>query len=239
MINLTMLEEDRVPKVSVIAIDGPAGSGKSALADRLAKRLGFLFFDTGVVYRAVTWACLQRDVDLMSEDTVTEIARRIKIAVLRPTENDGRQYTVMADGEDVTWNIFLPVVDANVSVVSAYPNVRQALLEQQKAIARQGRVIMVGRDIGTVVAPDADLKIYLDASVEVRAGRRFLQARSRGIEASYEQILADLRRRDKIDSERQAAPLKMAPDAVMINTDDLTIDEEVEQVLALIRQREG
>ncbi len=227
-----------MPRVSVIAIDGPAGSGKSALADRLAKRLGYVFFDTGVVYRTVTWICLQRGIDLTDEDAVTKTAETVKISVLRPTKDDGRQYTVMANDDDVTWQIFLPEVDANVSVVSAYPSVRRALLEQQQAIARQGDVILVGRDIGTVIAPDADLKIYLDASVEVRAERRYIQAKGRGVDASYEQILADLKRRDKIDSEREAAPLKKADDAVVINTDKMTIDEEVERVLEMIRQRE-
>lgn len=227
-----------MPSVSVIAIDGPAGSGKSALGDMLAKRLGYLYFDTGVVYRTVTWIGLQRGVDLADEAAVTQIAESVKISVLRPTRDDGRQYTVMADADDVTWQIFLPIVDANVSVVSAHPRVRQALLEQQRAIARQGQVVMVGRDIGTVIAPDADLKVYLDASLEVRAERRYIQARSRGLDASYEQILADLKRRDKIDSERAAAPLKMAEDAVMMNTDDLTIEQEVERVLEIIRRRE-
>lgn len=227
-----------MPSVSVIAIDGPAGSGKSALGDMLAKRLGYLYFDTGVVYRTVTWIGLQRGVDLADEAAVTQIAESVKISVLRPTRDDGRQYTVMADADDVTWQIFLPIVDANVSVVSAHPRVRQALLEQQRAIARQGQVVMVGRDIGTVIAPDADLKVYLDASLEVRAERRYIQARSRGLDTSYEQILADLKRRDKIDSERAAAPLKMAEDAVMMNTDDLTIEQEVERVLEIIRRRE-
>ncbi|MDA8187652.1 MAG: (d)CMP kinase [Dehalococcoidales bacterium] len=228
-----------MPKVSVIAIDGPAGSGKSALAERLAKQLGYVFFDTGVVYRTVTWVGLQRGTDLADEEAMTSLAKAIKISVLRPTKDDGRQYTVMADDEDVTWQIFLPEVDRNVSAVSAYPEVRRALLAQQQAIARQGQVVMVGRDIGTVVAPDADLKIYLDASAEVRAQRRLLQSQSRGIEASYEKILADLKRRDKVDSEREAAPLKMADDATPINTDNVTIDQEVDLVRGMIRQREG
>ncbi|MBI2955359.1 MAG: (d)CMP kinase [Chloroflexi bacterium] len=227
-----------MPKVSVIAIDGPAGSGKSALGERLAKRLGYLYFDTGVVYRAVTWVALHRGVDLSDEDAVNLIAENLRIAVLRPTKDDGRQYTVMADDDDVTWQIFLPAVDANVSVVSAHPRVRRALLAQQQEIARQGQVIMVGRDIGTVVAPDADLKIYLQASDEVRAERRFVQAKSRGTETSFAQILADLRRRDKIDSEREAAPLRMADDAVLIVTDDVTVDQEVDMVKEMMRQRE-
>jgi cytidylate kinase len=168
---------------------------------------------------------------------VTELARSIKISVLRPTKDDGRQYTVLADGEDITWQIFLPETDANVSVVSAYPEVRKALLEQQQSIARQGHVVMVGRDIGTVIAPDADLKLYLTASPEVRAERRLLQLQGRGINPEYDEILAVIKKRDKIDSERAAAPLRKADDAILIDTDDVTIDQELEMVMRLIEER--
>ncbi|MBI4319038.1 MAG: (d)CMP kinase [Chloroflexi bacterium] len=228
-----------MPQASIIAIDGPAGSGKSALGESLAHRLGYLYFDTGVVYRAVTWVALQRDVDVHDEAAVTSIAESINIEVTRPTVDDSRQYTVLADGEDVTWQIFYREVDANVSPVSAHPRVRRALLALQQTIARRGRVVMVGRDIGTVVAPDADLKIFLNAAPEVRAHRRHLQALQRAQHADYQQILADLRRRDKIDSERQAAPLRPADDAVLLSTDSLTVDEEVGFICRLVDSRGG
>jgi len=148
---------------SRIAIDGPAASGKSTIGELLAEQLHYVYFDTGVMYRAVTWAALQRGIDLADEKAVTDLAERIHIEVTQPTVADGRQYTVYADGEDITWQIRRPEVDHGVSPVSAYPGVRAALTAQQRRIGQAGRIVMVGRDIGTVVMPDADLKIYLDA----------------------------------------------------------------------------
>lgn len=226
-------------KASIIAIDGPAGSGKSALGELLARRLGYLFFDTGVVYRTVTLIAQRRGVDVGDEASVAQLARELSISVVKPTVDDGRQYSVFADGEDVTWQIFSPEVDGQVSVVSAHPEVRRVLLAQQRAIARRGDVVMVGRDIGTVVAPEADLKIYLDASVEERAQRRYLQATSRGQEADYDRILVNLRDRDRIDSGRAAAPLRVAEGAIVINTDDLSLQQELDMVCALLGRVEG
>ena len=143
--------------ISTIAIDGPAASGKSTVGGLLAERLSYLYFDTGVMYRAVTWVALKKDIPISDERAITQLAERIEIRVTQPTVEDGRQYTVYTDGEDATWDIRLPDVDANVSPVSAYPGVRQALLEQQRRIAESGDVVMLGRDIGTVILPDADL----------------------------------------------------------------------------------
>jgi cytidylate kinase len=225
-------------KPSTIAIDGPASSGKSTIAGLLAEQLGYTYFDTGVMYRAVTWVALERGLDIADEETITALAEKIKIDVTRPTVDDGRQYTVYANGADVTWQIRRPEVDANVSPVSAYPGVRTALTAQQQRIGQRGRIVMVGRDIGTVVLPDADLKIYLDASVEERARRRYLEVRERerpattNLPPEYEEILEAMRRRDKIDSEREAAPLRPADDAVIVDTDGLSI----EQVLAKVKE---
>ena len=220
---------------STIAIDGPAASGKSTIGGLLAQRLGYVYFDTGVMYRAVTWVALTQGLDVEKEEAeVTALAQRLRIDVLRPTVDDGRQYTVLADGQDVTWDIRRPEVNDGVSPVSAYPGVRAALTAQQRRIGQRGQIVMVGRDIGTVVLPDADLKIYLDATGEERARRRYREEMNRGKETDYERVLASLRRRDAIDSSRALAPLKPAHDAVVIDTTHLDIEQVMEQVLALI-----
>jgi cytidylate kinase len=219
---------------STIAIDGPAASGKSTVAELLAHRLGYLYFDTGVMYRAVTWAALLRGIPIQDEPAVTLLAEQLRIDVTPPTADDSRQYTVLADGMDVTWAIRAPEVDANVSPVSAYPGVRRALVAQQRRVAAGGRVAMVGRDIGTVVLPGADLKLYLDASVEERARRRWREVRARGEEADYEGVLVSMRRRDKIDSNREVAPLCVAEDAVVVDTTDLSIEEVLAEVERLV-----
>lgn len=219
---------------STIAIDGPAASGKSTVAELLAHRLGYLYFDTGVMYRAVTWAALLRGIPIEDEPAVTLLAEQLRIDVTPPTADDGRQYTVLADGVDVTWAIRTPEVDANVSPVSAYPGVRRALVAQQRRVAAGGRVVMVGRDIGTVVLPDADFKLYLDASVEERARRRWREVRARGEEADYEGVLVSMRRRDRIDSNREVAPLCVAEDAAVVDTTDLSIEEVLAEVERLV-----
>jgi CMP/dCMP kinase len=221
----------------VIAIDGPASSGKSVLGEALARRLGYLYFDTGALYRAVTWLALHVKVDVSDEDEVARLARESSIAICRPTAEDGRQYTVLVNGEDVTWGIISPAVDASVSVVAAHPAVRSALLDVQRIIAAPGGVVMVGRDIGTVVVPNADLKVYLDATPEVRARRRLKQMVERGQAADYEQVLENVRLRDRIDSGRAAAPLKAAPDAVVVDTSDMAFEDEMALVLRLVEEK--
>jgi cytidylate kinase len=225
-------------KPSIIAIDGPAASGKSTIGELLARRLGYLYLDTGAMYRAITWVALERHVPVPDEVAVTRLAEEVVIDIGPATANDGRQYTVLADGEDITWHIRRPEVDRNVSPVSAYPGVRKALTEQQQRIARRGHIIVVGRDIGTVVAPDADLKIYLDASVEERAWRRTRECVARGEPVEYDAVLADMIRRDQIDSSRSTAPLRPADDAIIIDTTDLTIKQVLARVLRLIHDWE-
>ncbi len=220
-----------------IAIDGPAASGKSTVGEGLAERLDYLFFDTGVMYRAVTWAALEREVALDDEEAVTALAERLDIDVTDPIEDDGRQYTVLADGSDVTWAIRTPAVDANVSAVSAYPGVRRALVIKQRRIAAGKPVVMVGRDIGTVVLPEADLKIYLDASVEERARRRWLEIEERGQEADYQAVLDSMRRRDRIDSNRDVSPLRVAEDAITIDATNLGVEEVVDKTEHLVREQ--
>jgi CMP/dCMP kinase len=217
----------------IIAIDGPAASGKSTLGRRLADSLGYLFFDTGVMYRAVTWVTLQRGVEVKDEPAVTRLAETVQIDVRPPSKEDGRACDVLADGVDITWETRTPEVEASVSPVSAYKGVRQALASQQRRIGLRGRVVMVGRDIGTVVLPEAELKIYLDASAEERAKRRYEEIINRGGQADYEQILAGVRSRDDIDSHRAVSPLRPAEDAILIDSDELDADEVFHQVEAL------
>jgi len=221
---------------NILAIDGPAASGKSTLGRRLAEALGYLFFDTGVMYRAVTWGALQLGIPITDEPAVTALAENSQIDICPPSRMDGRSCDVLLDGQDITWEIRRPEVDANVSPVSVYADVRRALTAQQRRIGLRGQVVMVGRDIGTVVLPEADLKIYLDASAEVRARRRTDETLQRGEEADYEQILAGVRQRDQIDSSRAVAPLRPAEDAVILDSDQLDADEVFAQVEALCRK---
>lgn len=220
---------------SIIAIDGPAASGKSTLGLRLANALGYLFFDTGVMYRAVTWLALDHDMDLHDEAAISALAEKMQIDVAPASKSDGRACDVLVAGRDISWETRLPNVEANVSAVSAYRGVREALSEQQRRIGKRGRVVMVGRDIGTVVLPDADLKIYLDATAEERAQRRYDEIIARGGRADHQDILAKVIERDRIDSTRAVAPLKAAEDAVVINTEKLTADEVFERALSLCK----
>jgi cytidylate kinase len=220
-----------------VAIDGPAASGKSTVGEALARRLGYLYFDTGVMYRAVTLAALERGIPIEDEEAITDLAERLHIEVTEPTAADGRQYTVLADGVDVTWAIRTPVVDANVSPVSAYAGVRRALVAQQRRVAAGVAVVMVGRDIGTVVLPDADLKIYLVATVEERARRRWRELEERGKKVAYRAVLESMRRRDRIDSSRDVSPLRAAEDAALIDTTDLGIDRVVEEAEHLVEEQ--
>jgi len=220
---------------STITLDGPASSGKSTVGNMLAGRLNYLFFDTGVMYRAVTLAALLKEIPIADEAAISELASVVKIDVFPPHFNDGRQCTVLLDNEDVTWAIRAPEVDADVSQVSAYPKVREVLTAQMRAIAKRGRVIMVGRDIGTVVLPDADLKIYLDASPEERARRRHAEMAERGIEKPFEEILTAMRERDKFDSSRKTAPLKPASDARIVDTTGQSTGQVVAKLMEMVR----
>ncbi len=221
---------------AVITIDGPAGSGKSTIGARVAHHLGYLFFDSGILYRAVTWLALRRGLKVGDAPALVAVAEAMDLVVRPPTHSDGRPYTVEVDGEDITWDLRRPEVDLNVSEVSKHPAVRAALIPQQRRIAAEGGLVMVGRDIGTVVLPEAPLKIYLDAALEVRARRRQAEQRERARSAEYQGILDDMRRRDQIDGGRDVAPMKPAPDAVLIDTTAMTIDQVVAHVLALIEQ---
>ena len=219
-----------------IAIDGPAASGKSTVAERIAEKLSYLFFDTGVMYRAVTWGALQVFGNVDDEEKVSVLAEKVKIDVVPPSLNDGRKCDIHLDGVDITWEIRTPNVDRFVSKLSAYPRVRQAMTMQQRRIGEQGNIVMVGRDIGTVVLPQADIKIFLDASIEERARRRYEELVDRGEPASLEAVLYSMQRRDEIDSTREVAPLKPAEDAIRVNSDGKTVDEVVQIIIDLVKR---
>lgn len=220
-----------------IAIDGPAASGKTTVGEKVARQLGFLFFDTGIMYRAVTLAVLRSGLDPNREAPVSTLAETAKIDVVPPSKEDGRLADVLLDGADVTWDVRSREVEANVSVVSTYKGVRDAMTAQQRRIGLRGDVVMVGRDIGTVVFPDADLKIFLEASAEERAHRRYAELINRGQQADYQQILESTRQRDEIDRNRVIAPLRPAEDAIILMTDKVPIEDVVETILSLIKER--
>ena len=221
-----------MPMPRVIAIDGPAASGKTTLARLLAEHLDYLFFDTGVMYRAVTLGALQRGVPVSDQPAGEGIADEIDIDVHPASVNDNRLCDVVADGQDVTWAIRSREVDALVSQVSAYPGVRRAMTRRQREIGLRGRVGMVGRDIGKVVLPEADLKLYVVASLEERARRRHQEHLDRGEAAGREAIQAAMAERDRYDSTRALAPLRPAEDAHILDTTDLTAEEAAQHVLS-------
>ena len=220
----------------MIAIDGPAASGKSTVAERVANEIGYIFFDTGVMYRAVTWAALARLQGVQDEAEVSALAEQVDIDIQAASLSDGRKCDVLLDGTDITWEIRRQDVEANVSVVAAYPQVRKAMTAIQRKIGMRGGIVMVGRDIGTVVLPEAELKIYLDASVEERARRRCAELQQRGQSVSLDEILAAMRERDRIDSTRAVAPLRPAEDAIQLCTDGLDIEQVVEKVLGYVKK---
>ncbi len=216
-----------------IAIDGPAGSGKSTIGEQLARGLGYLYIDTGAMYRAVTWLALQEAVDIDDGPALALLAQSAEVVVSRPHITDGRQYTVTVRGRDVTWDIRDAPVTRAVSVVSAHPEVRAILIAQQRAMAsaQQNGVVMVGRDIGAVVLPDAELKIYLTASPEERTRRRYaelLQYQERQDSAlpSMDEVLRDIQRRDEIDR----VNMQPASDAIIIATDHLSVSQVLEVI---------
>ncbi len=222
---------------TVIAIDGPAASGKSTIGWMLAQELDYLYLDTGCMYRAVTLAALQAGMDVEEETAVSQLAAAIDMDI-RPYagESDGRQYTVLLNGSDVTWQLRSPQVDANVSQVSRYLGVREEMVRRQRDFGRRGNVVMVGRDIGTVVMPDAPLKLYITAAPEERARRRLFDRQQQGHAEAFEAILTDVKRRDQIDSSRKHSPLRPAEDAIIMDTTDRSPAAILAEIMSLITQ---
>ncbi len=219
-----------MPKPSMIAIDGPVASGKSTIGRLLAQRLGYRFVDTGAMYRALTWRAIKLSIDLEDEEELSRLAASTKIEFAPPEDYS----SVFVDGHDVTREIQDWEVEAGVSLVARVAGVRKVLVEQQRGLAQKGKIVMAGRDIGTTVLPHAELKVYLVASFEERARRRYQELVERGEAADYEAILADLIRRDEIDSERSVSPLRPAPEARIIDTDGLSADQVLSEILSMM-----
>ena len=220
-----------MPDARTIAIDGPVASGKTAVGRRVAAALGFQFLDTGLLYRAVAWAALRRDVSPDDESALARLAQALVIEITGP--DDGER--VLVDGEDVTDALRGPEVEGIVSRTSSVLGVRETLVETQRRIADQGRVVMVGRDIGTVILPHADVKLFLEASVGERARRRRAELRAAGRQAGVSEVQADIEARDRPDTLRANSPLRKAQDAHLLRTDGVTLDGVVEWALALVR----
>jgi len=228
------MEKWKLKLPDVITIDGPVASGKSSVGLTLAKKLGYLFLDTGIMYRAVTWAAINQKIKIGNEEAISSLAQQIDIEIKPPTRFDGRINDVFVDKVDVTWKLREPEVNENVSQVSEYQLVRQALTEQQREFGRKGKIVMAGRDIGTIVMPNAELKIFLEASVEERALRRYNEEVKRGKQIDLEDVIKNVEMRDKIDSNRKIAPLIPAKDAVIITTDGREISKVVDEVLSIL-----
>ena len=216
-----------------VAVDGPSGAGKSTVGRALARRIHARFVDTGLLYRALTLAALERTIDLEDGPALGELAEACRIDVERPGPTDGEQEVVLLDGRDVTSELRSPEVDRAVSAVSRHAEVRQAMLPVQRAAAFRGDVVMVGRDIGTVVLPDASLKVYLTASAEVRAARR---AAEMATPERMDEYLEEIRRRDAADSERAVAPLRISPDALIVDSGELDVDACVEAIVERLEE---
>ncbi len=217
-----------------VAIDGPSGAGKSTLARTVAEKLQFVYVDTGAIYRSIGWYALHNGVATDDADAVAALLEGLNIEI--QYGEDGLQH-MLVNGKDVTAEIRRPEVSAAASKVAAIPAVRSYLLEMQRALARTHNVIMDGRDIGTVVLPDAKCKIFLTASAETRAQRRCKELEERGTPQDYAAVLEDMRRRDELDCSRAVAPLKQAEDAVLLDTSELNFEESAAALLALIKEK--
>ncbi len=216
-----------------IAIDGPAGSGKTTTAKLVAKRLGLLPVDTGAMYRAVAFECLRKNIDIHDENAVSRIVDNIQIT--QKLIND--EIHTFLNGEDVSREIRSPEVSEVVSIVSSYKKVRDKLVEIQRKIAQEQDVVIEGRDIGTVVLKDADVKIFMKADLKERAKRRFKELREQGVNVSFEEVLNELKKRDEMDSNRKLAPLRVPEGAIIIDTTNKTIEEQVEEIIKEVKNK--
>lgn len=217
----------------IVAIDGPAGSGKGTVTKLVAEKLGFITIDTGAMYRCVTVEALNKNIKPTEDEKIEEMMNKISIEM---KNQDGNQ-KVFLNGKDVTKEIRTSNIDKNVSAFSALPIVRNKITPMQREMGQNENVIMEGRDVGTVVFPNANVKIYLDASDEEIAKRRYKQNIERGMKVTYKQVLEDIKRRNEYDSHREIAPLKQAEDAIYIDSTNLTIDEVVEKIIGIIKEK--
>ncbi|MEE0855759.1 MAG: (d)CMP kinase [Ruminococcus sp.] len=217
-----------------VALDGPAGAGKSSVAKKAAKELDFIYVDTGALYRTIGLAAMRENIEPVASDEVFDLLKRIKVEL---TFNDKGEQIVLLNGEDVSGQIRTPEASMTASKISAIPEVRAFLLDLQRSMAKTNNVIMDGRDIGTVVLPDAQVKIFLTAAPEARAGRRYKELIEKGMDVNYEDILKDVIERDNFDMNREIAPLKPAEDSVTVDTTELDFDQSVEAVISVIKEK--
>jgi cytidylate kinase len=222
--------EGEALKPELIAIDGPVAAGKSSVGSLLASKLNFVFFDTGMMYRAFTWKAISLNISLEDEGTLSQLAASTKFDF---SPSQGGQIPFLIDGEDISSRLLCSEVEGKVSLISRIAGIRQAMVSKQRALAQRGGVVMAGRDIGTVVLPWAELKIFLVASTEERANRRYSELLERGDKVDFAAVLAELRKRDEIDSSRAISPLKPAEDAIIIDTENLTLLQVVDTIYAL------
>ena len=231
---ITIKDGDNMNDFYSIAIDGPSGAGKSSQARAIAEKYGFIYVDTGAIYRTLGLAAYRRDISCKDEAAIMELLPTLSITMGYDSEGVQRMYL---DGEDVSAAIRQPEISICASDVSAHSEVRAYLLEMQRKMARENNVVMDGRDIGTVVLPDAELKIFLTASAEARAMRRLAEHKSKGVEISFEQVLADIQYRDEQDSTRDAAPLAKADDAYLVDCSETDFEETKAVICAIIEER--
>ena len=217
-----------------VAMDGPVGAGKSSVAREAAKRLGFIYVDTGALYRSCGLYCCRNDIDIIPENDSLIGGILNEKVTLEIKLQDGVQHVIL-NGEDVSEEIRLPEISMAASAVSALPSVRRYLLDTQRKVAAENNVIMDGRDIGTVILPKAQVKIFITAKAEIRAKRRYDELAAKGVETTFEEVLSDLNKRDYNDSHRKEAPLKQAEDAVLLDTSELSFEEAVESVIKLVK----
>ncbi len=218
-----------MPRPTVIAIDGAVATGKTSLGKMLSKNLEYRFLDTGIMYRALTWLALEKELAIEDEARLGHLARDTVIRLKDHIDN-----VVLIDGQEVGDELRQPKVDRAVSLVAKVADVRVALVEQQREIAKAGGIVAVGRDVGTVVLPDADLKLFLRASVDERARRRYTELDCQGYSVEYDQVLKDLRERDKLDTSRSHSPLRPAEDAIHLDTDGLSLDQVMDNIMELV-----
>ncbi len=218
-----------MPRPAIIAIDGPVAAGKTSVGKLLSRELRYRFLDTGIMYRAITWLALDRGIDVEDESALGRLAGETVMGL-----KDGDEGVIIVDGREVSEELRRPEVDRAVSLVSKVPDVRTALVEQQREIALEGRIVVVGRDIGTVVLPYADLKLFLVASVSKRAERRYMELTRQGYDVEYDQVLKDLEARDDLDTGRAHSPLRPAPNATLVDTDDIDLGQVIQRVMDLV-----
>ena len=220
-----------------IAIDGPAAVGKSTMGKLIARELGFLYIDTGAIYRAITWKVLKNNIDINDEDTISELVSNTSITIEKTdTKNLNDYYHIFVDGEDVSEEIRDPRIDQNVSQIARLPKIRKQLIYLQRKLAEKGNIVMEGRDIGSVILPQADIKLYFTASEEERIKRRYTELKDKGYSVDYEEVKKQIVQRDEIDSKRKYAPLIKAEDAIVIDSTEKSIEEVREEILEIIKK---